>query len=207
MAGEAEIRKPATSDVRNELGLIHVYTGNGKGKTTASLGLALRALGHGFRVCVIQFMKGGRFFGELLAAEKYFPRRLFFAQFGQSTPFERDIREGRLKPSKAIFLPFENEKEQMGKALAYAKKAVASGKYDLVILDEVMVAISMGHLDVKDVLELCLSKPKRVELVLTGRSAPKELIAIADYANEVVPLKHPFDKKRKKVIGRRGIEY
>ena len=201
------LERPKLTDAKNELGLVHVYTGDGKGKTTASLGLALRALGHGFRICIIQFMKGGRFFGELLAAEKYFPKKLFFAQFGQSTPFEKEIREGKLKPGKGVFLPFENEAEQMNKALQYAIKAVKSGKYDIVILDEINVAIKYGHIDVKDILELVLSKPKKTELILTGRDAPKELIAVADYANEVKSIKHPFDKKSRKVFGRRGVEY
>ena len=91
---------------KNELGMIHVYTGNGKGKTSASTGLALRAAGHGHKVYIIQFMKGGRFTGELLAAEKYMKGRIKFAQFGQSTPYEAEIRSGELKPSKDIFLPF-----------------------------------------------------------------------------------------------------
>jgi len=80
-------------------------------------------------------------------------------------------------------------------------------KYDLVILDEVNVALDMNHIKVEDVLRVMLSKPKNVELVLTGRNAPAEIIDAADYANEVRPIKHPFDKKRKKIIGRRGIEY
>src|SRR3989344_8608143 len=130
------IQMPAKVKARNELGLIHVYTGDGKGKTTASLGLALRASGHGFRVAVVQFMKGGRFFGELLAAERYLKRRVHFAQFGQSTPFEAEIRRGELKPSKDIFLPIEDEGSHMEKALAYADKAIKSRKYNLVVLDE-----------------------------------------------------------------------
>ena len=192
---------------KSELGLIHVYTGSGKGKTTASLGLALRAIGHGFKVYVIQFMKGGRFSGELLAAERYLKARIKFAQFGQSTPFEEEIRMGKLKPSVDIFLPFENESEQMYKALRFAEKIIKSRKYDLVILDEINVAMSMGHIKPEDVLRIMLSKPKNVELVLTGRNAPQEIIDAADYANEVKPIKHPFDKSGKRTVGRRGVEY
>ena len=191
---------------KNELGLIHIYTGNGKGKTTASLGLALRAIGHGYKVYVIQFMKGGRFIGELLAAEKYLKGKMKFAQFGQSTPFEEEIRRGELKPSYDIFLPFENESEQMYKALHFAHKIVKSRKYSLVILDEINVAMSMGHIKPEHVLQLMLAKPKDVELVLTGRGAPQEIIDAADYANEINPMKHPFDRN-KKVLGRRGVEY
>ena len=192
--------------MRNELGLIHVYTGDGKGKTTASLGLALRAIGHGYSVCVVQFMKGGRFFGELLAAEKYFPKKLVFAQFGQATPYEREIAKGKMKPAKSLFLPFEDEAEQAEKALNYSEKTIKSGRYGLVILDEITIAVNKGLISVEKVLELMLSKPRNVELVLTGRDAPLELIDAADYANEINSIKHPFDRK-KKTVGRRGIEY
>ncbi len=200
------IKKPRKLSARNELGLIHVYTGDGKGKTTASLGLAMRAAGHGFRVAVIQFMKGGRFFGELLAAEKYMKRKVHFAQFGQSTPFESEIRKGELKPSKDIFFPIEDESSHTYKALAYADQIIKSKKYNLVILDEINVAVSMGHIKVADVLKLMMSKPKKVELVLTGRSAHPAIMNAADYVNEVKSIKHPFNRK-KKIIGRRGIEY
>ncbi len=193
---------------KNELGLIHVYTGGGKGKTTASLGLAMRAVGHGYKVYVIQFLKGGRFVGELLAAEKYMKGKMKFAQFGQSTPYEDEIKKGELKPSVDIFLPFENETEQYYKALYFADKIIKSKKYNLVILDEINVAMNMGHIKPEHVLQLMLSKPKDVELVLTGRGAPAEIVDAADYANEIKPIKHPFDRKgKKKIIGRRGIEY
>lgn len=202
--------KPAKAAVtkrkKTELGLIHVYDGDGKGKTTAALGLALRAIGHGFRVSVVQFMKGGRFFGELLAAEKYFPRKMEFAQFGQSTQHEKQIARGELKPSKTIFLPFEDEKEQMHKAFKYTEKIIKSGKYDLVILDEINNAMRMKLIDEEDVLKLLLSKPKNVEIVLTGRNPPKEIMTIADYFVRYKSVKHPFDGK-KRTIGRRGIEY
>ncbi len=192
---------------KNELGLIHVYIGDGKGKTTASLGLALRAIGQGFKVCVIQFMKGGYYFGEILAAEKYLKKRLKFFEFGQSTPYADQIKKGIVKPSKAIFLEFEDEREEYKKGLQFAKKVIQSGRFDLVILDEINVVLSMKHLDVKDVLDVMLSKPKNVELILTGRGAPDEIKDAADYVNEIKMIKHPFERKRNKVLGRRGIEY
>lgn len=201
------IKRPRKLVAKNELGFIHVYTGDGKGKTTASLGLAMRAAGHGFRVAVVQFMKGGRFFGELLSAEKRMKKRIYFAQFGQSTPFESEIRRGELKPSKEIFLPVEDESAHMYKALAYADSLIKSKKYNVVILDEINVAVSMGHLKVGDVLKLMMSKPKKVELVLTGRNAHPAIINAADYVTEMKSIKHPFNKKRQQVIGRRGIEY
>ncbi len=192
------------ADVSNELGLVHVITGDGKGKTTSSLGLALRALGHGFKVCFIQFMKGGYYFGELVALEK-FKDQIETHQFGQSTTHADKIRSGELKPSKAIFLPFEDEGGLYRKGFEFAKKKIKSGKFNLVILDEINVVLSMKFLDIKDVLELILSKPSHVELVLTGRNAPKELYDVADYVNEVVSHKHPYDTR--KIVGRRGIEY
>jgi cob(I)alamin adenosyltransferase len=193
----------------NELGLIHVYTGDGKGKTTAALGLALRALGHRYKVCIIQFMKGGRYYGELVSAEKHFPRNFEFAQFGQSCPYADKMRRGLIKCGRcrACFLTFEEETEQAEKALAYAEKAIKSGKYDLVILDEINVVLNKKQINIDDVLRLMMSKPKNVELILTGRRAPPAIIAAADYVTEMRKLKHPFDKKNRKALARRGIEY
>jgi len=193
----------------NELGLIHVYTGNGKGKTTSSLGLALRAIGHGYKVCMIQFMKGGRYFGELIAAEKILKNKLEIAQFGQACPYVEEIKNGKKKCGKcrACFLPFQEEVEQAEKALNYARKILKSKKYDVVILDEINVALSRNQLSTKDVLELMLSKPKETELILTGRGAPPEIIDAADYVTEMKEVKHPFNKKYKKITGRRGVEY
>lgn len=194
-------------EFKNELGLIHVYIGDGKGKTTASLGLALRAIGQGFKVCVIQFMKGGYYFGEILAAEKYLKSRLKFVEFGQSTPYAEQIKKGFVKPSKAVFYPFEDEKEQYKKGLKFAEKVIKAGRFNIIILDEINVAMSMGFLDVKDVLNVILSKPKNIEIVLTGRGAPEEIKDAADYVNEIKMIKHPFERKTHKVLGRRGIEY
>ena len=199
--------KKQLPEFKNELGLIHVYTGDGKGKTTAALGLAFRAIGHGFKVCMIQFMKGGYYFGEILAAEKYLKRKFKFFEFGQSTPYADQIKKGIVKPSKTIFYEFEDEKEVYKKGLEFAKKVVKSERFNLVILDEINVVLKMGHLDIDDVLDLMMSKPKTVELVLTGRGAPEEIMDAADYVNEVKSIKHPFNKKRNKIVGRRGIEY
>jgi len=190
----------------NELGLIHVYTGAGKGKTTAALGLAFRALGHNYKVCIVQFMKGGRYYGELANAEKHFPRNFEFAQFGQGCPHADKLRRGEIKCGRcrSCFLSFEEEVEQARKALAYAEKVIKSGKYDLVVLDEVNVVLSKKQLDIDDVLRIMISKPKNVELVLTGRNAPPAIAATADYVTEMRKAKHPFDKK---TPARRGIEY
>lgn len=190
---------------KNELGLIHVYTGDGKGKTSAALGLCMRAVGHGFKAYIIQFMKGGRYTGELLTAEKHLKNKIKWAQMGQASPHEEEIKKGDIKPDRKIFLPYEDENENTQKALEFAEKIVMSGKYDIIVLDEINVLVDKKLADVKDVLKLMMKKPKNVELVLTGRNAPKELIFAADYVNEIKSIKHPFDTK--KITGRRGIEY
>ena len=189
----------------NELGLVHVITGDGKGKTTSAIGTAFRAAGHGFRVYFIQFMKGGRFYGELAAAEKHMKGRIKWAQFGQSTPQAEKIRRGELKPDRAIFLPFEDEAEKMKEALSFAEKVIMSEKYNLVVLDEINVVMDKKLIDKEDVLKLVMQKPKNVELILTGRDAPKEIRLVADYVNEMKSIKHPFDTSG--TLGRRGIEY
>lgn len=196
------------ADKKNELGMIHVYTGDGKGKTTSAMGLAMRAIGHGHKACVVQFMKGGRYFGELLLAEDMLSKHLTFAQFGQGCPHSDEIAEGKLKcgDCRGCFRPFEEESIQAGNALKYAKKMIKSGDFNMVVLDEVNTVMSKKYIDSKEVLDLMMSKPKNVELVLTGRGAPREIVAAADYVSEIKAIKHPFDK-RKQLTGRRGVEY
>ncbi|MHC1566520.1 MAG: cob(I)yrinic acid a,c-diamide adenosyltransferase [Candidatus Syntropharchaeia archaeon] len=172
-----------------EKGLIHVYTGDGKGKTTASLGLAFRAAGHGFRVFMIQFMKGieNRDYGELKFSQTF--HNLTMVQFGTGfvgkKPSEFDILSAR-------------------KGMECAKKAINSGKYDIVILDEINVAINYGLVPLEEVIELIEKKPNGVELILTGRNAPEEIIERSDYVTEMRLIKHPYDRG----IGARvGIEF
>lgn len=188
------------------VGLVHIYTGDGKGKTTSSLGLALRANGHGFKVYIIQFMKGGRYYGEIESIEEHLPN-VEIAQFGQGCPYVEEIKEGTMvcSPScRKCFLPFEGEKILTKKAFKFAKKIILSNEYDLVILDEINNSISKKLLPLKSILELIISKPEKLELVLTGRDVPSELIAVADYVTEMKMIKHPFTKK---INARRGIEY
>ncbi|MFQ5891698.1 MAG: cob(I)yrinic acid a,c-diamide adenosyltransferase [Candidatus Methanofastidiosia archaeon] len=167
-------------------GLIHIYTGNGKGKTTAALGLSMRALGHEFRVYIIQFMKEGYPYGELVVLQKL---GIEIERFGRGH-FIRD------KPST-------KDVELAEKALERAREVLKSQMYDLVILDEINVAIHFGLLSKEEVLELLREKPDATELVLTGRFAPKELIEVADYVTEMVEVKHPY---RKGMKARDGIE-
>ncbi|MBM4307836.1 MAG: cob(I)yrinic acid a,c-diamide adenosyltransferase [Deltaproteobacteria bacterium] len=172
-----------------EKGLVQVYTGNGKGKTTASLGLALRAAGHGFKVFVIQFMKGNIQYGELESAKKLSPH-LTIRQMGRETFVSKTNPD-----------PVDIEWAQKGFALA--KEVIASGDYDIVILDEINVAVDYGLIPLSDLLQLIDSKPATVELILTGRNAKPEIIEKADLVTEMVERKHYY---KKGVKSREGIE-
>ncbi len=172
-----------------ERGLIQVYTGNGKGKTTASLGLALRATGRELKVCMIQFMKGGGPYGEQMAAEKLAPF-LTIIQTGRPGWVNKDN-------------PAQADKDLAAEALALAAEKLTSGEYDLVILDEVNGAVSMGLLPVERLLELMAAKPDHVELVLTGRNAHEKVIEAADLVTEMREIKHYY---KAGVDARVGIE-
>jgi len=174
--------------MKKSLGMVEVLTGNGPGKTTAALGHALRCIGHGLTVAMVQFMKIDSRYGEIKAIKKYLPRFRVF-QFGR----KKFIR----KPAKIDFRLAE-------KGLAKAQEIIQSGKYDLVILDEINVALWFKLLDLKEVCEIIKSRPKNVELVLTGRYAPKKIIDLADSVSEIKEVKHYF---RKGVRARKGIEY
>ncbi len=170
-------------------GLVQVFTGNGKGKTTAAVGTIVRAAGHGLRVCLVSFMKGKYAYGEYRALAQ-FPN-VTIAQFG----LRQFTRPAGIKAE---------EKEQAGAALAAARKAMTSGDYDLVVLDEVNVAVAYNLVSIEEVLKLIADKPARVELILTGRYADNRLLQAADLVTEMVKVKHPFDAGIK---ARKGIEY
>lgn len=172
-----------------EQGLIQVYTGDGKGKTTAALGLALRAAGHGLRVEVVQFIKGWPGYGEL-AGVGWLPTVAIQA-FGRS---------GWIDPAQ----PEPEDYERAAKALAYAREVITSGQADIVVLDEIDVALDYGLLDLEAVLALLDSKPATVELILTGRNAHPEIVKRADLVTEMRKVKHPYDRG---IGGRKGIEY
>ncbi|MBC5825163.1 MAG: cob(I)yrinic acid a,c-diamide adenosyltransferase [Candidatus Eremiobacteraeota bacterium] len=176
------------SDER-KLGLIMVNTGPGKGKTTAALGLALRAIGHNQKVKIIQFMKGDRNFGELLLAQR-FPE-LDITQYG----LDRFVDPKNPEPAQI---------EKAAEGFAAARRAVLGGEYAVVILDEANVAMAFGLISTGEVVELLRSKPKHVEVILTGRDAPAEIIALADYVNEIRDVKHPYQAK---IPARVGIEF
>ena len=170
-------------------GCVQVYTGNCKGKTTAALGLAFRAVGCGLKVVMIQFMKGGGPYGEHLAAARLAPD-LTIIPFG---------REGWVNKDN----PAQEDIDLAVKALALAKEKLLSGEYDMVILDEVNGAIGFGLLPVDALLELLRLRPEQVELVLTGRNAHPQVIEAADLVTEMVEIKHYY---KAGVPARRGIE-
>lgn len=194
----------------SKLGLVQVYTGEGKGKTSASLGLSLRALGQGFSTYIIQFMKSGDT-GELFSVKKYIPN-IKIAQFGkdaiadkQSKMFEFD-GSGEIKGTdgRFIFLPDAAEKEPARRALEHAANVIKSGKYHLVVLDEINCALDKNLIDANDVIRMLDEKPDNVEVVLTGRNAPQAIMDRADYVSEIKQVKHPWEQG---IGARRGIEY
>lgn len=171
-----------------EQGCTQVYTGNGKGKTTASLGLALRAVGRGLRVCMLQFIKGGGPYGEHIIAERLAP--LFTV-----------IQTG--KPGWVNTREIGEDRRLAQQALEQARSILTGGEYDLVILDEINGAVGFGLIDVEQVLELISLRPDRVELVLTGRNAHERVIEAADLVTEMREVKHYYHAG---VPARTGIE-
>ena len=188
---------------KEHLGLVHVVTGDGKGKTTSGLGLAVRALGSNLRVCIVQFLKSGST-GEIYTIKKYLPG-MEIIQFGVDAVKERQQKLDTFvdKGSKFIFNTDEEEKEAAMLGFEHAKKVIASGEYALVILDEINVVLDKGIIPLKNVLELIESHGK-VELYFTGRDAPQEIMDKADYVQIVKGMKHPWQKGIK---ARKGIEY
>lgn len=191
------------NDDRGKLGLIHVYAGDGKGKTTASLGLAMRALGNGYRVFMIQFLKSG-FTGEVKSAES-FSSNFVIEQYGVDAVKNKEEIMKNLKEERAkfVFQPDEMEKEAARLGLKRALEVVKSRKYELVILDEINVALDKGLLSLDDVRKL-MDIHDHVELVFTGRDPPAELFQSADYVSVMGRVKHPWQKG---IVARKGIEY
>jgi len=181
--------KVKSSSTATPRGLVIVITGNGKGKTTAAFGQALRAIGQGYKVLVVQFMKG-RKYGEFIAAEKYL-RGLTILRFGLDSFVMRDN-------------PAAVDIEQAQQGFDFAKKAIAGSKYNMIILDEINVAVDFKLIDLKQVIEIIKNKPPGLDLILTGRYAAKEIIKLADTVSEVQEIKHHYAAGIK---DRAGIEY
>ena len=189
-----------------QLGLIQVYTGSGKGKTTAALGLAIRAIGHGLKVEIIQFLKGSSYSGELFTAQRLFPQ-LQITQFGWGCPLSSLIRSGQTKCKKCgeCFSKNRDRENNLARpALEYAQNLIKEQNCDILILDEISHPLRHNLLDTFEICNLLKTKPANLELVLTGRDMPPEILAIADLVTEAVPVKHPFQVG---VDSRRGIEY
>ncbi|MBI2843044.1 MAG: cob(I)yrinic acid a,c-diamide adenosyltransferase [Armatimonadetes bacterium] len=171
--------------------MVHVYTGDGKGKTTAALGLALRALGWGYKVMMVEFVKGYPNIGEIKFSEKF--------------PDGFTVRQFALDPARAI--GEEKVRQRRGeanRAMGFAEDVVSSGEFDVVILDELAVALHYGLIDLDRALRMIRSKPSSVELVITGRNAPEDLILAADYVTEMRLIRHPHERS---IQARPGIDY
>jgi len=173
-------------------GLVIVYTGDGKGKTTAALGMALRATGYSMKVCMIQFIKGSWFYGELKSCKLLAPNfriipagKGFIGTVDDDKPISQHIAAAR-------------------EALRASKKIISSGSYDVVILDEINYAINLKLIGLAEVLGLIRKRPLHVSLVLTGRRAPQQLIDVADLVTEMRKIKHPYDKG---MTARKGIDF
>lgn len=172
-----------------EKGLVQIYTGNGKGKTTAALGIALRASGHGAKIMMIQFMKGWVHYGELSGAK--------------SIPSLTLIQTGRpdyVYKGQAT----EEDYAEAARGVDLAESAMRTGSCDMLILDELNVALDMGLVDTERIVKLLKNKPFGMELILTGRDAKDEILALADLVTEMREIRHPYQKGE---IARKGIEY
>jgi len=169
-------------------GYLHIYTGNGKGKTTAAFGLAMRALGASKKVFIAQFVKG-KMYSEIKTAQRYLPS-IVIKQYGlgcfiEQTPTQEDIRAAK-------------------NGLEEVTHIILSEKYDMVILDEIFIALFFQLFTVEEVLEIIKTKPRKLELILTGRYAPQEIIDLADLVTEMKEIKHYYNQG---IEAREGIEY
>lgn len=173
-------------------GIVIVYTGNGKGKTTASLGVALRAIGHGLRVCMIQFIKGEWHYGELNSIKKLEPDfelivagKGFIGIIDDDHAFEEHVRAART-------------------ALDIVEQKISLDTFDIIILDEINYAVHLGVLPLADVMKIIQNRPKHLSLILTGNHACEEIISLADLVTEMKEIKHPY---KKGIKAKRGIDF
>ena len=173
-------------------GLVIVYTGGGKGKTTAALGMTLRAVGYNHKICMIQFIKGSWHYGEMDSSKRLEPEFELIAA-GKGFVGILDDKSSR-----------EEHKKIANEAIRLSKEKILSGNYDIVILDEVNYAINLDLIDVNEVLDLIKSKPSNLNLVLTGNHAKKEIIDCADLVTEMKEIKHPF---KSGIKAKKGIDF
>ncbi|MDE1829707.1 MAG: cob(I)yrinic acid a,c-diamide adenosyltransferase [Thaumarchaeota archaeon] len=173
-------------------GLVIVYTGKGKGKTTAALGMALRAIGYDHKVCMIQFIKGSWHYGEMTSSKRLEPEFELTA-VGKGFVGIMDDKS-----------PIEDHKKIASEALVIAKEKISSQKYNIVILDEINYAVNLGLVSVDDVIKLIQSKPENVNLVLTGNHVKDEIVELADLVTEMKEVKHPF---KSGIRAKKGIDF
>jgi cob(I)alamin adenosyltransferase len=173
-------------------GIVIVYTGNGKGKTTASLGVALRAIGHGLRVCMVQFIKGEWHYGELNSIKKLEPDfelivagKGFIGIIDDDHAFEEHVRAAKT-------------------ALDIVEQKISLNTFDIIILDEINYALHLGVLQLADVMKILQNRPKHLSLILTGNHACEEIITLADLVTEMKEIKHPY---KKGIKAKRGIDF
>jgi cob(I)alamin adenosyltransferase len=173
-------------------GLVIVYTGNGKGKTTAALGLAMRAVGYEHKVCMLQFIKGSWHYGEMDSSKKLEPN---FELIAVGKGFVGILDDNS---------PREEHERYAEEALRICREKIFSGKYDVVILDEVNYAINLGLINVQEIIKIIGEKPANLDLVLTGNHAKEEIIELADLVTEMKEIKHPF---KSGIKAKKGIDF
>jgi cob(I)alamin adenosyltransferase len=173
-------------------GLVIVYTGNGKGKTTAALGIVLRAVGHGLKVGMIQFIKGEWYYGELTSSKRLEPE---FEMIAAGKGFVGIIDDDH---------PIEDHLTAAKQALVLAKEKITSGRYDVMVLDEVNYAAKLKLISEQDILEVIAAKPEKTTLVLTGNYMPESVMAAADLVTEMKEIKHPYQKGIK---AKKGVDF
>lgn len=179
---------------KQKKGYVQVYTGEGKGKTTAAMGLSLRALGQGKKVNITMFTKGGDNYGEIKAFNKLQP------------DIRKNLTINQAGLDRIVYTSNETEEDRkiMRQGWENAKKVINSGEADLVVLDEINIAVDLNIIDEKDVLETIKNKPENVEIVMTGRNAHKSIMEVADLVSNIQAVKHYYDAG---VMAREGIEY
>lgn len=173
-------------------GLVLINTGDGKGKTTAALGTVLRAVGYGHRCLIVQFIKGSWMYGELKSIRRLEPE-VEFHRMGKG--FVGIVDDN---------LPRAEHEQAARETLKFARSKLATGDYRLVLLDEIFIAVSLGFLQVSEVLELLDVRPAATTLILTGRGAPPEIIDRADTVTEMREIKHAF---RRGILAQKGVDY
>lgn len=190
MQRRQEVQQKRLAQKTQEKGLIIVNTGNGKGKTTAALGMVMRSLGHGYKVAIVQFIKGAWEPAEKAVLSKW-SDQLEFHAMGEGFTWDTQDRERDIEKANAAWTT----------SLEY----IINPEYRLVLLDEVNIALKLGYLDVETVIEGLARKPEDSHVILTGRGAPEQLIAIADLVTEMSLVKHPF--REQGVKAQPGIEF